>query len=99
MKAYIVGDITVRDPERYKQYVERAPHFVAKHEGKYLVRGGEVTSVEGDWSPARMVVLEFPSKQHALAFVQDPEYQEIAVDRQETTTSNLVIVEGVAAAV
>ena len=97
MKAYIVGDITVRDPERYKQYVARAPHFVAKHKGKYLVRGGEVTAMEGDWSPSRMVVLEFPSKQHALAFAQDPEYLEIAVNRKEATSSKLIIVEGVPA--
>lgn len=94
MKAYIVGDITVNDLERYKKYVEKAPHFVAKHEGTYLVRGGDVTVVEGDWSPTRMVVLEFPSKEHALAFAQDPEYQEVAVVRQEATASRLIIVEG-----
>ena len=94
MKAYIVGDIAVSDPQRYKKYIERAPHFVAKHEGKYLVRGGEVTAMEGDWSPSRVVVLEFPSKQHALAFARDPDYQEIAVDRKEATISNLIIVEG-----
>lgn len=97
MKAYIVGDISVRDLERYKKYVARAPHFVAKHEGKYLVRGGAVTDMEGDWSPSRMVVLEFPSKQHALDFARDPEYQEIAVDRREATSSKLIIVEGVPA--
>ena len=94
MKAYIVGDITVSDLERYKQYVARAPHFVAKHQGTYLVRGGDVTVMEGDWNPTRMVVLEFPSKEHALAFAQDPEYQAVAVDRHEATTSRLIIVEG-----
>jgi len=94
MKAYIVGDISVHDVERYKRYVAKAPTYVARHEGEYLVRGGDVTVMEGDWNPARMVVLEFPSKEHALAFAQDPEYQAVAVDRQETTTSRLVIVEG-----
>jgi uncharacterized protein (DUF1330 family) len=96
MKAYIVGDISVHDLERYKTYVEKAPHFVAKHQGTYLVRGGDVTAMEGDWNPKRMVVLEFPSKEHALAFAQDPDYLAIAVDRQEATTSKLIIVEGAA---
>ena len=94
MNAYIIGDITVNDLERYKKYVEKAPHFVAKHQGKYLVRGGAMEILEGNWNPKRLVVLEFPSKEHALAFAQDPEYQAIAVDRQETTTSRLLIVEG-----
>ena len=94
MNTYIIGDITVNDLERYKKYVEQAPHFVAKHQGKYLVRGGAMEVLEGAWNPARLVVLEFPSKEHALAFAQDPEYQAIAVDRQEATTSRLLIVEG-----
>lgn len=94
MKAYIVGDITVSDPERYKEYVARAPHYIAKHKGTYLVRGGDVTVMEGDWNPTRVVVIEFPSKEHAVAFSQDPEYLEIAIDRQEATTSKLIIVEG-----
>jgi len=94
MNAYIIGDITINDLERYKRYVEKAPHFVAKHQGKYLVRGGAMEVLEGDWNPARLVVLEFPSKEHALAFAQDPEYQAIAINRQEATTSRLLIVEG-----
>ena len=94
MSAYIIGDITVQDLERYKKYVEQAPHFVAKHEGKYLVRGGAMQVLEGDWNPTRLVVLEFPSREHALAFAQDPEYQAIAVVRQEATASKLLIVEG-----
>jgi uncharacterized protein (DUF1330 family) len=99
MKAYLMGDITVNDPERYKRYVERAPHYIAKHKGTYLVRGGDVSIMEGDWSPTRMVVIEFPSKEHAVAFSQDPEYREIAIDRQEATTNRLIIVEGAAAVI
>jgi uncharacterized protein (DUF1330 family) len=96
MKAYIIGDITVNDMERYKDYIAKAPGFVARHFGKYLVRGGDVTVVEGDWHPARMVVLEFPSMEHARAFVADPAYQAVANDRRSATSSRLIIVEGAA---
>ena len=96
MKAYVIGDITVNDIERYKTYIERAPGFVARHGGKYLVRGGDVTVMEGDWQPARMIVLEFPSMEQARAFAGDPDYQAVADVRRSATSSRLVIVEGVA---
>lgn len=94
MKAYIIGDITVEDFERYKSYIAKAPGFVAKHEGKYLVRGGEVSVMEGNWQPSRVVVLEFPSMEHAKAFAADPAYQVVADDRRAATSSKLIIVEG-----
>ena len=96
MKAYVIGDISVNDIERYQNYIANAPSCVARHEGKYLVRGGDVTVMEGDWRPARMVVLEFPSIEHARAFASDPAYQEVAADRRAAASSRLIIVEGTA---
>lgn len=95
MSAYIVVDITVHDTERYMEYVDAAPDFVTRHQGKYLVRGGATDVMEGDWRPERLVVLEFPSREHARALLEDPEYQAIAPMRKSATTSNLLIVDGV----
>ena len=94
MSAYIIVDIAVHDPEKYKEYVSVAPGFVEKHQGKYVVRGGNVTVAEGDWHPERLVVVEFPSKEHANAFLQDPEYQAVAAIRHAATTSKMLVVEG-----
>ena len=94
MSAYIIADITVHDLEQYKEYAGLAPGFVEKHQGKYMVRGGETDVVEGNWRPQRLVVVEFPSKEHAHAFLQDPDYQSIAALRHAATTSNLLVVEG-----
>jgi len=94
MSAYIIVDITVHDPEKYKEYVSIAPGFVAKHQGKYIVRGGNVAVAEGDWQPERVVVVEFPSKEHVHAFLQDPEYQSVAAIRHAATTSKMLVVEG-----
>jgi len=95
MSAYIIVDIAVHDPEQYKEYVSVAPGFVEKHQGKYIVRGGNVTVAEGDWHPERVVVVEFPSKEHAHAFLHDPDYQSVAALRHAATTSNLVVVDGI----
>ena len=52
---HVIVDITVHDADRYKDYVSAAPAFVARHEGKYLVRGGDTDVMEGDWKPERLV--------------------------------------------
>ena len=94
MTAYIVVDISIHDTDRYKEYAGLAPAFVKKHSGKYVVRGGDVQVAEGTWQPQRLVIVEFPTKEHALAFLQDPDYQSIAAIRQAATTSNLLVVDG-----
>jgi uncharacterized protein (DUF1330 family) len=94
MSAYIIVDITVHDPELYQEYVSAAPGFVAKHQGRYIVRGGDMEVAEGDWRPERLVVVEFPSVEHANAFLQDPDYQSVAAIRQAATTSKLIVVQG-----
>ena len=94
MSAYIVVDIDVHDSERYMEYASLAPGFVEKHSGKYIVRGGNIEVAEGTWHPQRIVVVEFPSKEHVRAFLEDPEYQAIAAIRHSSTTSNLLVVDG-----
>jgi uncharacterized protein (DUF1330 family) len=95
MSAYIIVDIDIHDPMQYRNYVSAAPDFVAKHEGRYLVRGGNVTVSEGDWRPERLVIVEFPSRKHAAAFLADPDYQSVAAIRHASTTSKLLIADGV----
>ncbi|MGI9270810.1 MAG: DUF1330 domain-containing protein [Woeseiaceae bacterium] len=94
MKTYLVFDISVHDMDRYKGYVALAPGYVEKHQGKYLVRGGAMDVIEGDWAPQRVVVIEFPSKDLANAFLNDQEYQAVAEDRRNATTSKMIMVEG-----
>ena len=94
MKAYLIVDLSVNDNATYQEYVRQAPAFVARHGGKYLVRGGEVDVIEGDWTPTRVVVLEFPDKAHLDGLVQDEEYQKVANIRRAATTTQMIAVEG-----
>jgi len=94
MPAYIIADIDLREPERYREYVEKVPALIAKHGGRYRVRGGEAEVLEGTWTPSRLVVLEFPSREAALAMYNDPDYLPFRTLRQSISRSNLVIVDG-----
>jgi len=93
MATYLIADITVHDPERYQDYVRQVPAFIEKHRGSYRVRGGEVQVREGDWQPQRLIVLEFPDREHANAFLADPDYQAVAAIRHAAASTNLVLVE------
>ncbi|MCB1672658.1 MAG: DUF1330 domain-containing protein [Gammaproteobacteria bacterium] len=94
MTAYLIADITVHDPDKYQEYVRLVPAFIEKHGGHYKVRGGEVDCREGSWTPQRLIVLEFPSRKDAVAFLEDPDYQPVAAIRHESATTNLIVLDG-----
>jgi uncharacterized protein (DUF1330 family) len=93
-KGYIIGHITVNDPEAYKEYVVRDTPLILAAGGRPIVRGGASESPEGG-SFSRHVVFEFPDFESAKSLYYSPEYQEVAKIRQANATSMIVLVEGV----
>lgn len=94
MKAYLVLDFSVRDLPGFRRYIADIPAFIEKHGGRYIVRGVEPTVMEGDWAPERIVILEFPARENAKVFLDDPDAQLLFKIRHETTHSKLVLVDG-----
>jgi uncharacterized protein (DUF1330 family) len=94
MKAYLILDLTIHDLEGFRPYIAAIPAFIEKHSGKYIVQGVEPTVMEGDWRPERVVVIEFPARENAEAFLDDPDCQELFRIRHGTTTSKLILVDG-----
>ena len=95
MPAYIIVDIEVTDPVRYATYKEMAGPTLAAYGGRYIVRGGAVEVLEGDWKPGRFVVAEFPSVEQAKAWLESPEYHDARALRHETARSKMIVVQGV----
>lgn len=94
MTAYLVLDFTILDLPGFRPYIDGVPTFIARHGGRYIVRGVEPQVMEGDWSPQRVVILEFPAAENARAFLDDPEFQSLKAVRERTTVSKLILVEG-----
>jgi uncharacterized protein (DUF1330 family) len=92
-KGYIIGHVTVNDPEAYKEYVERDTPILLALGGKFVIRGGQSKVLEGA-AESRHVVIEFPSYAEALAAYNDPEYQDVAKIRHRAATSTIIVVEG-----
>jgi uncharacterized protein (DUF1330 family) len=95
MTAYVLVDIEVTDPARYAIYKEMAAPTLAPYGGRYIVRGGAVEQLEGEWKTNRFVVVEFPSVERAKAWLEGPEYHDARALRHETARSKMIVVEGV----
>ena len=74
MSAYLLANITVNNPENYKEYVEKVKSIVEKFDGEYLVRGGEMSVIEGDWPHKRNIVIKFPSHEKAMEWYNSEDY-------------------------
>jgi uncharacterized protein (DUF1330 family) len=99
--AYLIVEMHITDPERYREYMAAAPAAVKAAGGEYLVRGGRQETLEGDWQPHRVAILRFPSYEQAKAFYERSEYATKVRPLRAGTTEyfNMVLVEGVAAPV
>jgi uncharacterized protein (DUF1330 family) len=94
MAAYVIVDVNVTDEKLYDEYKKAVPATVAKYGGRFAVRGGAVEPKEGGWTPARIVVLEFPSMEKARAWYHSPEYAPALAMRHKAASAKLILVEG-----
>jgi uncharacterized protein (DUF1330 family) len=95
MPVYMVIEVTkIVDPDTYAEYQRRVPATVEKYGGRYVVRGGAVVSLTGDWNPARMVVLEFPSMERMTEWNFSSDYLELVPLRTRSTKTRAIALEG-----
>lgn len=97
MSAFVVVDITVQDAQVYEEYKRLAPPSIAQYGGRYIVRGGPTTVLEGGWSPSRLVILEFPTADAARAWWGSTEYAAAKALRQQCAGADMVLAEGLPA--
>ncbi|TIR16114.1 MAG: DUF1330 domain-containing protein [Mesorhizobium sp.] len=95
MPAYIISDVTIRDREAFEAYRTRAAASIAAHGGRYLVRGGDVETLEGDWHPGPLIVVEFPDIETARRWYHSDEYAAALEFRDAALSRNLILVEGI----
>lgn len=94
MSAYIIVEVNIHDPETYEEYKKLTPASVAAYGGKFVVRGGATTSLEGNWEPGRIVILEFPTSAQAKQWWESPEYAPAKALRQRSSTTKMLLAEG-----
>lgn len=94
MAAYIIVEVEIHDANAYENYKKLTPGSLKNYGGKFIVRGAKTEALEGDWSPQRMVVLEFPSVEKAKAWWASEEYAPAKAIRQSAATTKMLVVDG-----
>jgi uncharacterized protein (DUF1330 family) len=94
MTAYVIVDIEVTNAAGYADYKELAPAAVAQYGGKYLARGGKTETLQGEWKPNRLVILQFPSSEQAKSWLNSPEYAPALALRNKYARSQMVVIDG-----
>jgi len=95
MKAYIIVDVTITNPSRYDDYKKLTPGSLVPFDGAFLVRGGASETLEGEWQPGRIVILEFPSMEKAKAWWSSAGYAPAKAIRQSASVTQMIVVEGI----
>lgn len=95
MSAYVIVDVDIHDQNLYEEYKKLTPAAIKAYNGKFVVRGGKAETLEGEWKPGRVVVLEFPDAETAKKWWDSPEYNPAKAIRQKASTTQMILVEGV----
>ena len=92
---YMIGDVDIKNINEYKKYMEKVKPMIESYGGEYLIRGGEIDSLETNlWKPTRIVLVKFPSKKLAMEWYNSDEYKPYKKIRFENASSNILMVEG-----
>ena len=94
MPVYAIIEIKILDEGPYFEYVKNVRSIVEHYNGRYLVRGGKVTPLFGEWNPERVIVIEFPSMEDLTSCFGSDEYKKVAPLREGSTITRSIIVEG-----
>ncbi len=94
MTAYCIVYETVDDPEMFEKYRSQVMPTIAAYQGRFVVRGGAFTVLEGEMPYKRIAVLEFPSREQAEAWYHSPAYQRILPFRTGAARCQFILVDG-----
>ncbi|MGE5804691.1 MAG: DUF1330 domain-containing protein [Ignavibacteria bacterium] len=94
MPAYIIVEVKIRNQKEYEEYKKLVPATLKQYGGKFIVRGGKTETLEGNWSPERIVVIEFDNMEKAKTWWGSEEYSKAKKIRYQNAESKMILVEG-----
>ena len=93
MSVHVIIDIKVLNKNMYSEYIKKVPPIIKKFGGRYLARGGKITTISGTWHPERVILLEFDNAEQVNNWLTSREYTEVATLRENSTVTNAILIE------
>ena len=94
VSAFIIGRLQIDNRDWMEEYFSKAPPLVESYGGVFLVGGGNPVKLEGDDKfPVEAFVVEFPSREQALAFWHSEAYAPLIKLRQTGSRLNAIVVD------
>ena len=94
MSAYLITDVEITDPALYRQFLEQMTPTIDSYGGRFIVRGGGIEVIGGDWAPKRIAILEFDNTERAKSWLGSPEFTALDEIRTNSSNINMILVEG-----
>jgi uncharacterized protein (DUF1330 family) len=94
MSAYVISEVEILDRQLIDEYRTLAQATIAQYGGHYIARGGAIETIEGDWRPKHIVIVEFPSMEKAREWYNSPEHAQALKVRQHVLRRRLILIEG-----
>lgn len=94
MTHYLIARIDINDREEYSKYQAGFMEIFSRYEGKMLSVDEAPKLIEGEWPVSRTVLIEFPSKESAMAWYESEAYQALAQHRFASSDGNIVLLKG-----
>ncbi len=88
---YVILDVTLKDREKFLQYVEGHRSSFSQYGGKLLFRSNDMEVIEGNWHPKLFVVHEWPSEAAFKNWHNSKEYAPWKKLREESMDMNMVL--------
>lgn len=95
MSYYFLANISIRNPEEYKKYIEGSGDVFRKYKGRYLAVDDHPLVLEGTWDHTRVVLIEFPTEKEFMDWYESAEYQRIAKYRLNAADCNTILMKGI----
>ncbi len=98
MTAYMIFEIEITDPQGWEAYRKVAGPVMAAAGGTFVLSGDRIEPLEGDWTPASLSVVAFPSAEVARRFYHSDDYTRLKLLRQAASRGRGVLLDAGGAA-
>ncbi|ADP97200.1 DUF1330 domain-containing protein [Marinobacter adhaerens] len=93
MTAYVIGNITVKDPDKWAEYRSLVPATLAPWGAELVLRGTQAKVLSGQYRHTDTVVIRFPNADSVANWHDSPAYQALVPLRNQAADVDLVTFE------